>query len=172
MERKNGVFSGMNMKDRIAKIAAMSLGAAMLLGGVGCSSQKFEALNPFAENPEKELGVRSNQAILEDGGTASGDEKARHSLEVMGSYRRAQAPQPAYPVVQPAEVRLMWVPDHLNKSGDLVPAHYYYLRVLNDRWAVQDAFEMEEQLNAGSAGSGGLGGGSGGPTPWVYGNSK
>jgi hypothetical protein len=42
----------------------------------------------------------------------------------------------------------MWIPDHLNKSGDLVPAHYYYVKVLNDRWAVQDAFELEQQLGS------------------------
>jgi hypothetical protein len=40
----------------------------------------------------------------------------------------------------------MWVPDHLNAHGDLVPAHYYYLKVLQDRWALQDAFELQGQL--------------------------
>jgi hypothetical protein len=79
----------------------------------------------------------------------------------------------------------MWVPDHLNRHGDLVAAHYYYLRVMNDRWAVQDAFELEAQINnnsgidyapSGGGGAGGgpsgsygtSGGGSGGATPWVY----
>jgi hypothetical protein len=56
----------------------------------------------------------------------------------------------------------MWIPDHLNKSGDLVPAHYMHVRVLGDRWAVQDAFELEEQLNVNTPGS------SNGATPWVY----
>jgi hypothetical protein len=40
----------------------------------------------------------------------------------------------------------MWIPDHLNKSGDLVPAHYYYLKVKGDQWALTDAFELENQL--------------------------
>ena len=52
--------------------------------------------------------------------------------------------------MQPAVVRLMWIPDHLNNSGDLIPAHYYYLKVLNERWAVTDAFDLEKQLGSGS----------------------
>jgi hypothetical protein len=48
----------------------------------------------------------------------------------------------------------MWVPDHLNSHGDLVPAHYYYLKVKKDEWAVTDAFELESQLNGGASGAG------------------
>jgi hypothetical protein len=54
----------------------------------------------------------------------------------------------------------MWIPDHLNKAGDLVPAHYYYLRVLDSTPAVTDAFEIDEILNSGTPGAGGA-------TPWV-----
>jgi hypothetical protein len=109
----------------------------------------------------------------------------------MGAYRRAQAPQPIYPVVRPAEIRLMWIPDHLNRLGDLVPAHYYYLRVLSESFEVQDAFDNERILNAtkpigytGGAGTAapaaaggataappglpGGGEGGGGATPWQY----
>ena len=128
----------------------------------GCSSRAADILNPFHESGP-DLGANNLTPLLGDG--AGGDNegpRARQALEVMGSYRRAQAPQPVYPVVQPAEVRLMWVPDHLDRSGNLVPAGYHYLKVLGDRWAVQDAFELEEQLSPGSSG------GSGGATPWVY----
>lgn len=138
------------------------LSICVLLGAVGCSSSAGDLLNPYAESaPESTLGERSNRALLDGDGHGSKSEAARHALDVMGSYRRAQAPQPTYPVVQPAEVRLMWVPDHLNRAGDLVPAHYYYLRVLNDRWAVQDAFDLERQLHQGSNGAGSA-------TPWIY----
>lgn len=133
----------------------------------GCSHSTVDLINPYRETVDPSLGVRSNQPLL-DGGSANKTNKedaARHALEVMTSYRRAQAPEPFYPVLQPAEVRLMWVPDHQNKTGDLVPAHYYYLRVLPERWAVQDAFELEAQLNQGTTGSGGT-------TPWVYGKQK
>lgn len=144
--------------NRNIKIAAISL---MMLCSA-CANRLADQLNPFAEGDDVELGDRDAKAILEEGSGDSGNssEQARHALEVLGTYRRAQAPQPTYPVVQPAEVRLMWVPDHLNKAGDLVPAHYYYLKVLNDRWAVQDAFDLEQQLNQGSGG--------GGAVPWVY----
>jgi hypothetical protein len=47
----------------------------------------------------------------------------------------------------------MWVPDHLNAHGDLVPAHYYYLKVKKDSWALQDAFELEAQLGSSSGGN-------------------
>ena len=73
----------------------------------------------------------------------------------------------------------MWVPDHLDRFGNLVAAHFYYLRVRNDGFNVQDAFEIEDDLNnptgvprgAGGGLSGGGFGGSGGvgaATPWVY----
>jgi hypothetical protein len=114
---------------------------------VTCSSctTASNLLNPFYESPTPEalLGERNDRAIS---GTGERAENARAALEAMATYRRTHHPQPVNPVMQPAVVRLMWIPDHLNKSGDLVPAHYYYLKVLNERWAVQDAFELESQL--------------------------
>lgn len=161
----------------------------VVLGWLGLSTQGCytaasgiaDQLNPYAD-PYEELGQRDTQAIS-GGGAGKKAIQARHALEVMGAYRRTQAPQPVYPVVQPAEVRLMWVPDHLNRFGDLVPAHYYYLRVLNDRWAVQDAYDIEKQLEDGGRlypGGGGGGGGSAAAreaetttaTPWVYKDDK
>jgi hypothetical protein len=138
---------------------------AMLFGSVGCATKAADMFNPFGEEPEIELGERSNKAILEGGDQASLAEAARRALEVSGNYRGALAPEPVYPTIQPAEVRLMWVPDHLTRNGDLVPAHYYYLKVMPDRWAVQDAFELEEQLNQGSTGAGSA-------TPWIYDTGK
>jgi len=118
-------------------------------------------LNPFVDNSEPQYGERTNRAILGETGGGGKADDARRALEVMATYRRAQTPQPYAPVRQPAEVRLMWVPDHLNKVGDLVPAHYYYLQVLPERWAVTDAFELEEQLNVDPKGNGGA-------TPWKF----
>lgn len=110
-----------------------------------CSSAS-NVLNPFYEPPAPValLGEKNDHA-LNAGGT--NQQSARAALDAMATYRRAQDPEPTNPVIQPAVVRLMWIPDHLNKSGDLVPAHYYYLKVLKDRWAVTDAFELEAQLN-------------------------
>ncbi len=104
-----------------------------------------DRLNPFQEEPDPIafLGDRDDHAL---NGTKAKEETARTALEQMASYRRTNFPEPVHPVIQPAVVRLMWIPDHLNKSGDLVPDHYYYLKVLSDRWAVQDAFELESQL--------------------------
>lgn len=118
-----------------------------LLFSLGCASKAFDKLNPLIESGN-DTGDRNNKAIL-SGGRITEEETARNSLEVMNSYRRTQEPQPYLPVVQPAEVRLMWVPDHTNKAGDLVPSHYYYLKVLNDRWMVQDSFDLERQLDDG-----------------------
>lgn len=117
----------------------------VLLGGIlGCNSIG-NAINPYYEPPTAEAlkGQPNDHALNSAEGKA---DTARAALTAMGEYRRAQLPQPVNPVVQPAVVRLMWVPDHLNSNGDLVPAHYYYLRVLDDRWAVTDAFELEQQL--------------------------
>ena len=103
-------------------------------------------LNPFYESPKPValLGEKNDKALNENKDKA---DNARQALEAMATYQKAHAPQPGNPVMSPAIVRLMWVPDHLNKSGDLVPAHYYYLKVKKEDWAVRDAFEMEQQLN-------------------------
>ena len=173
----------MNGENLGKRLVAILLSGATLSGAVGCATpanQFADQLNPYADAASAELGEHSTSAISGNGGGKSA-ELARHAVEVLGTYRRAQAPQPTYPVIQPAEVRLMWIPDHLNRHGDLVPAHYYYLRVLNDRWAVQDAFEVERQLGEGDGkidygstggGGGGGGGGGSGATPWVYKETK
>jgi hypothetical protein len=145
-----------------------------LFGSTGCFySKTADMFSPFRDPgpPDEHLGDTSNKTILEEtggsstGGNGSQASNARAALEVMATYRQAQDPQPTYPVLQPAEVRLMWVPDHTNKVGDLVPAHYYYLKLLEERWAVQDAFDLESQLNKSTSGPGG----NAGATPWVYG---
>ena len=147
-------------QNKILRTALFLCASFALLSTSACASKQFETLNPFAEEGPRGLGNSNLKALATEVGGDVTD--ARHSLETMGSYRSAQAPQPTYPVIEPAEVRLMWVPDHINKAGDLVPAHYYYLKVLDDRWAVQDAFEFNEQLNRGSTGYGTA-------TPWKYG---
>jgi hypothetical protein len=110
-------------------------------------------LNPFYSQPSEVayLGDK-NDAALNDSGSGKAD-RARAALEAMATYQRAHAPQPNNPVMMPAVVRLMWVPDHLNAHGDLVPAHYYYLKVKKEQWAVTDAFELEAQLNGGGGNS-------------------
>ena len=121
---------------------------ALLGTQISACSSMGALLNPFYETPsEVAYFGEKNDAALNEGGSGKGD-NARAALEAMGSYQRALAPQPNNPVMQPAVVRLMWIPDHLNKHGDLVPAHYYYLKVLKDRWAVTDAFELESQLGS------------------------
>ena len=143
----------------------IKLTSLLILVGLlsACSAQKVsDVINPFVDSSKPELGNRDNSAIIGSGVSEQAD-NARHALEVLGSYKRAQAPQPAYLIVQPAEVRLMWVPDHLNQHGDLIPAHYYYLKVLNDRWGVTDAFDIERQLDEASGSNG-----AGGATPWIY----
>ena len=122
------------------------LGGLLLIAALCSCNTMSKVLNPFQETPGPEayLGEKNDKALAEDQGKA---EKAREALESMSTYQRTNMPQPYNPVVQPAVVRLMWVPDHLNKFGDLVPSHYYYLKVKADDWAVQDAFELEGQLH-------------------------
>jgi len=168
------------MKNKIYKTI---LGALSVYFLSACSSvgDFADNLNPYSDGNKVSTeygGERNTNAIAGGGAAGKEADNARHALEVLGTYRKAQAPEPAYPVMQPAEVRLMWIPDHLNAVGDLVPAHYYYLRVLPDRPAVTDAFEIERQLDLTQSGSalgssGNLGtGGAGGATPWVYKESK
>lgn len=112
----------------------------------GCSTLS-KNLDPFAEPPAPEalLGERTDKAL---NGEEQKVDTARSALEAMATYQRASTPQPYNPVMFPTVVRLMWVPDHLNKTGDLVPAHYYYVKVLKERWAVTDSYELEEQLGS------------------------
>jgi len=117
----------------------------------GCT-QIGHSLNPFQEPIKAEAlqGSPNDHALREEGNRLA---KARGSLEEVSRYPKAHQPQPVNPVIQPAVVRLMWVPDHLNNSGDLVPAHYYYLKVLEDRWAVTDVFE-QQRMSGGASFSG------------------
>lgn len=109
-------------------------------------------LNPFHEDPSPVayLGSPNDHALNE---SSAQIDSARAALENTGSYQRAHMPEPVNPVINPAVVRLMWIPDHLNKSGDLVPSHYYYVKVKKDDWAVTDAFELEGQLNGSTGGA-------------------
>jgi hypothetical protein len=112
--------------------------------------------NPFYSEPSAAAyyGEKNDRALNESSGGGDKGSKARMALEQFATYQRAHAPQPGAPVMYPAVVRLMWIPDHLNSHGDLVPAHYYYLRVLRERPGVTDAFELEAQLNTGPVSSG------------------
>ena len=89
----------------------------------GCN-QVGNILNPFYESPSEVayFGEKNDAALNDSGGGKA--TRAREALEAMSSYQRTLSPQPNNPVIQPAVVRLMWVPDHLNSHGDLVPAHY------------------------------------------------
>lgn len=116
--------------------------AMLLLSGCATAGQ---VLNPFYETPpDTALLGQPNDHALND--SKEKVEKARDELESVARYPRAHSPEPVNPVVQPAVVRLMWIPDHLNANGDLVPAHYYYLKVLDDRWAVTDVFDQKKLL--------------------------
>ena len=130
------------MKRVLSKIVVL-----MIISAFCSCSTVSNAINPFYESPAPVAlrGQANDHALLGDSDTGK---IARKALESMATYRRAQHPQPVNPVIQPAVVRLTWIPDHLNSYGDLVPAHYYYLRVLRDRFAVQDAFELEKQLGS------------------------
>jgi len=122
--------------------------ASLAVMATGCSAVG-RVLNPFYESPSPVayFGEKNDAALMSEGAGGKGA-SARAALEAMGTYQRAHAPQPNNPVMQPAVVRLMWVPDHLNSHGDLVPAHYYYLKVKKEQWAVTDAFELEAQLGS------------------------
>ncbi len=151
---------------RAVKLTLLFLASTVIASCGTVGNTVGDGLNVFSDPGPDGLGERSTSAI--NGGKKDKVDEARHSLEVIGAYQRALPPQPYYPVVKPAEIRLMWIPDHVNKLGDLVPAHYYYLRILNDTWAVTDAFENERILSANPPGANG---GGGAVTPQRVGNS-
>jgi hypothetical protein len=109
----------------------------------GCSSIG-RVLNPFYEapSPVAYMGEKNDGALLNEGSGGKGA-NARAALEAMGTYQRAHAPQPNNPVMQPAVVRLMWVPDHL--------------KVKKEQWAVTDAFELEAQLGSSTGNASAIG---------------
>jgi len=131
------------------KRTVMRIGTSLWLCTLCSCGAAGRVVNPFYEPPsEIALQGQANDHALN--GSMQKEDTARKALEQMASYQRANTPSPDKPVVQPAVVRLMWIPDHLNRNGDLVPAHYYYLKVLKDRWAATDAFELESQLGKNS----------------------
>jgi hypothetical protein len=178
------------MKRESRTLRELGLGSFALLlmastSGCSVTGPLADEVNPFAADGTngQQYGERNTNALLGGSGGGAGGgaaERARHALEVAGSYDRTHAPQPVYPVIRPAEVRLMWIPDHQTTDGNLVPAHYYYLKVLHDDWELRDAFEIEGQLHntgGGNADFGTTGGGApgsnfGGATPWSYKDKK
>ena len=131
------------MKKKLEKLLLIAATLTML--GTCACNQVSHAVNPFYEPPSPValLGSPNDHAL---NGQFGKEDTARKALEAWGTYEKTLTPKPYHPVIQPAVVRLMWVPDHLNKHNDMVPAHYYYLKVLHDRWGVRDAFELEKQL--------------------------
>jgi hypothetical protein len=140
------------MKSFLSHALAKAGISAIVLSLCSCNAMS-RAMNPFYEAPAPValLGEKNDSAL--GGGSGAKEETARKALQEMASYERAHDPQPVNPVIRPAVVRLMWIPDHLNKNGDLVPAHFYYLKVKKDDWAVKDAFELEGQLGSTRSGS-------------------
>lgn len=119
--------------------------AAMSIGLCSCGATTSKSLNPFYEPPAPEalLGDANDHALNETGNKA---ERARAALEAQSTYDQAALPAPYRPVRRAPVVRLMWVPDHLNKHGDFVQAHYFYVNVKESEWNLRDAFEINETL--------------------------
>lgn len=147
------------MKKRF-KAMRLAVFLIVVFGFTGCTKIS-NAINPYYKTPPKEAyyGVKNDHAL-----TGGGDSKETAALSAIkteaGAYRGAASPKPYKPVVQPAIIRLMWVPDRLNRNGDLIPAHYYYVKILNDRFVIEDAFEVQAELNATTSKSGSI--------PFVY----
>ena len=141
--------------NKVFKVNMFRVNQVLLLSALavstGCATVG-NVLNPFYEAPTETAlkGERNDHAI--SGGGSSAGAKAREALESMSHYQRAHDPQPVNPVIQPAVVRLMWIPDHLSAHGDLVPAHYYYVKVKDDQWALSDAFDLDNQLKGSTRG--------------------
>ena len=142
-------------------ILRIMLALAVMAGLSSCGAVS-NAINPFYE-PPTETALRGDLNDHALSGGVKKDAAARKALETMATYQRAQSPRPVKPVMNPAVVRLLWVPDHLNRYGDLVPAHYYYLKVKKEDFNVTDAFELEQQLhNKGDSST----------LPFVYGDQQ
>lgn len=120
----------------------------------GCNSVS-NALNPFYDPPSPVAlkGERNDAALYNNGGSGTAENSARQALDSLAHYQGAHYASANKPVMNPAVVRLVWIPDHLNSHGDMVPAHYYYLKVKDDQWALQDAFEIDAQLGRSGGGT-------------------
>lgn len=124
-------------------LASFSLSACNTAGRV---------LNPFYEPPgEYAYGGKANDHALND--SANKVDSARQALEAANTYQAAHMPTPNKPVYKPAVVRILWVPDHLDKNGNLVAAHYRYVEVKRGEFNASDAFEIERQLGSTIGGS-------------------
>ena len=99
------------MKMDVMRVA-IGLGLTLVTGGC---TQVSNLMNPYYE-PPSELAMQGEKNDHAISGQKEKVDEARQALEAMASYRRTHYPQPADPVVQPAVVRLMWIPDHLNTT--------------------------------------------------------
>ena len=64
----------------------------------------------------------------------------------LGEAPGALGPEAPYlPLVQPPEVRRVWITAHLNDSGDLVAGHWVYLMLEKSQWFLR-GYEGPKEL--------------------------
>lgn len=134
------------------RLAKVIITGGLAFAACACTSTNAtQVLNPFYEPPSEVAYLGNpNDSALHEGGNKEEEMRANVKL---GQYQRTHTPKPYNPVVNPSVIRLMWVPDHVNRTGDLVPAHYYYLKVKKDQWALKDAWDQQDQVdNTGTRG--------------------
>ena len=69
---------------------------------------------------------------------AMGSRREPLEAPVLESSRAALGPEAPYlPLVQPPEVRRVWVTAHLNREGDLIAGHWVYLMLEPSSWLLR-----------------------------------
>ena len=112
-----------------------SLAVLTLLAGCGASSS--------SHGSELSLGQRNNHALIGNSGVSLLSREERR--QILHRKLAGNTAQPYHPVVYPAQLRLLWIPDRLNDK-DYIPDNYYYLRITNDIFATEDLRDLETQL--------------------------
>lgn len=88
----------------------------LLLGMVGCTPKPYQG-------PATDLHARMGPRAVDMPGPPLAETPGALGPEA-----------PYLPLVQPPEVRRVWITAHLNESGDLIAGHWVYLMLAPSQW--------------------------------------
>lgn len=107
----------------------------VILISSGCAASK----TLVKDSPSKVMDVYLEAA---SSGRADSANYIKENLKINQAFGYVK---PYVPVVQPADIRLVWVPTHKSKSSSevLVSGHWVYLMVKEPRWFI-DTIESDK----------------------------
>jgi len=120
------------------KVLKFQAAILALLMTSGCAGSK----GLVKENPNRVMDVYL-QAVLN--GRADSVDYIKENLKINQAFGYVK---PYVPVVEPADVRLVWIPAHKSKTAPevLVAGHWIYLMVKQSSWSIDSQTKADAKI--------------------------